>query len=144
SDAVVRTIPRAGVRNFESNYLCGIEFYEEDLPWRYTPAVPAANKLYPWLWLVVLRDNEFVRRVATEISLPAIEIGSEGMQKAFPDPGTTWAWAHTHLNGKVEGATPEAAAKWVDALLNSNPNLGCSRLLCPRRLQPSTHYTAFL
>ena len=29
-------------------------------------------------------------------------------------------------------------------LLDENPNLGCSRLLCPRRLAPETHYTGFL
>ena len=29
-----------GVTNFEPNYLPCIEFYDEDYPWRYTPAAP--------------------------------------------------------------------------------------------------------
>ena len=36
--AVVRTEPRNGVTDFEPNYLAFIEFYDEDFPWRYTPA----------------------------------------------------------------------------------------------------------
>ena len=36
--AVVKTEPRPWVTDFEPNYLAYIEFYEEDFPWRYTPA----------------------------------------------------------------------------------------------------------
>src|SRR5262249_39080488 len=37
-DAVVRTGPPHGNGNFEPNYLPFVELYDEDLPWRYTPA----------------------------------------------------------------------------------------------------------
>ena len=36
--AVIRTEPRDWITNFESNYLAAIDFYDEDFPWRYTPA----------------------------------------------------------------------------------------------------------
>ena len=42
SRAIVRTDPRPWITNFEPNYLAQIEFYEEDFPWRYTPAAPDA------------------------------------------------------------------------------------------------------
>src|SRR2546428_9428594 len=42
SRAVFRTEPRNWITNFESNYLPSIEFYDEDLPWRYTPLAPDA------------------------------------------------------------------------------------------------------
>ncbi|QHT69141.1 hypothetical protein GXP67_22100 [Rhodocytophaga rosea] len=142
--AIVRTIPRAGVRDFEDNFLCAIEFYDEDFPWRYSPFLPATGKLSPWLWLTALREEEFVRHSPTETSLPAIEINSAALQTAFPAPDTTWAWAHTHLNFAVEGNTPAEKRQMVDAMLDQNPNMGCSRLVCPRRLQPGTRYTAFL
>src|ERR1700749_2470062 len=32
--AIIRTEPRAGITNFESNYLAGVDFYDEDFPWR--------------------------------------------------------------------------------------------------------------
>src|SRR3712207_347762 len=38
--AIVKVEPRDGFTNFEPNYLPHIEFYDEDLPWRYTPAAP--------------------------------------------------------------------------------------------------------
>ncbi|MGV3504085.1 MAG: hypothetical protein ACO1O1_10275 [Adhaeribacter sp.] len=142
--AVVRTMPAAGVRNFEYNYLCAIEFYDEDLPWRYTPQLPEAGQLAPWLWLVVLSQEEFVRRAATSGSLGAIELGPGALATAFPDPATTWAWAHTHLNFQVNGATPGDSRQQVAGRLQQDPNLGCSRLICPRRLRPATAYTAFL
>jgi hypothetical protein len=34
---VIRTEPRAGVTDFESNYLAAIDFYDEDFAWRYSP-----------------------------------------------------------------------------------------------------------
>ena len=142
--SIVRTIPRKGVRNFEANFLCAIEFYDEDFPWRYTPLLPVSGKLAPWLWLVVLKQDEFQRSGITENSLPAIEIFSPAMSKAFPDPATTWAWAHTHLNFTIEGVTIADQRNSVKNKLNENANLGCSRLICPRHLQPFTKYTAFL
>ena len=40
--AIVRMEPRPGITNFEPNYLPFVEFYDEDFPWRYTPAAPDA------------------------------------------------------------------------------------------------------
>lgn len=144
SRAIVRTIPRSGVRNFEANFLCAIEFYDEDFPWRYSPAIPLNEKLTPWLWLVVLKDDEFLRHTMGEGLLPAVEVFSTAMSKAFPETDSTWAWAHTHLNFTVEGTTIAEKRSFVESKLDNNPNLGCSRIICPRRLQPSTHYTCFL
>jgi len=60
SRAIVRTDPRDWVTNFEDNYLPFVEFYDEDFPWRYTPAAPDASKtrLRPWITLVILRKDE--------------------------------------------------------------------------------------
>ena len=74
----------------------------------------------------------------------SIEVTAVAVQSALPDPSTIWAWAHTHLNFKAEGATPDAVGQLIQAQLDANPNLGCSRILCPRRLQAETNYTAFL
>ena len=57
SDNVVRTEPRDWVTDFEPNYLAFIEFYDEDLLWRYTPAKPAGDRLRPWLALIILEDD---------------------------------------------------------------------------------------
>ena len=54
--AIVRLEPRDWITNFESNYFPAIDFYDEDFPWRYTPAAPDGTglKLRPWVALVVL------------------------------------------------------------------------------------------
>src|SRR4029453_3863422 len=60
--AIARPRPRNGVPDFEPNSLAFIEFYEEDFPWRFTPAravqkknapaspanEPQQTKLRPW------------------------------------------------------------------------------------------------
>src|SRR3954471_4427877 len=62
--AIVKTEPRNWVTDFESNYLPYIEFYEEDFPWRFTPATAAnalaQTRLRPWIFLVVLEEGEFI------------------------------------------------------------------------------------
>src|SRR2546425_751775 len=54
--AIVRVEPRHWITNFEPNYLPFVEFYDEDFPWRYTPAAPDAglHRLTPWIALIVL------------------------------------------------------------------------------------------
>ena len=144
--AIVRTVPRAGVRDFEANFLPAIEFYDEDFVWRYTPEMPVNKQLKPWLCLVVLTDEEFKRQGISSGKVPIIEITPQALRDAFPNPETTASWAHVHLNFGF----PTTMTKLEDILatvqknLAENPNLGCSRLLSPRRLKPNTQYTAFL
>ena len=55
-DLVIRTEPVDWSTTFAPNLLAHIEFYEEDLPWRYSPACPAGDKLRPWMSLVDERN----------------------------------------------------------------------------------------
>ncbi len=141
--AVVKTEPLAGVGTFEPNYLPYIEFYEEDFPWRYTPASAAGDKLRPWLVLVVLEDDEFERRFFPGAPLAAITNGTRPV--AFPPKTETWAWAHVHVNQPLpEDGNITEITKALRELVDSQPNLASSRLICPRRLKPNTNYTGFL
>ncbi|NKB82630.1 MAG: hypothetical protein GKS05_12245 [Nitrospirales bacterium] len=143
--AVIKTEPREGIKTFESNYLPYIEFYDEDFPWRYTPASPNGNRLRPWLALIVLEDAEFEHLGLTNARLPAIHIPEGAITGPFSPPDQLWAWAHAHINmglASAQGGTnPDAKVK---ELLDQSPNVGCSRILCPRKLKPRTTYTAFL
>ncbi|MDZ4682922.1 MAG: hypothetical protein SGI94_20940 [Saprospiraceae bacterium] len=142
--AIVRTVPRANVRDFEANFLAFIEFYDEDFPWRYTPALPEAGKLKPWIWLTVLEENEYRRINSISGQLPVIEILPDAIRDAFPNADTTPSWAHVHLNFKPLGANLQGLLDHVQQQLDEDPNLGCTRLLCPRRLKAQTRYRAFL
>lgn len=146
AQAIVRTVPRAGTRDFEANFLAAIEFYDEDLVWRYSPALPDNSRLKPWIWLVALTDAEYKRQGISSGKLPVIEITPEALRDAFPDPDSTASWAHVHLNfGFPTLVTQEKKElQFIQDTLDKTPNLGCSRLVCPRRLKPDTGYTVFL
>jgi hypothetical protein len=45
SRAFFKTEPHNWITNFEPNYLPYIDFYDEDFPWRYTPAAPDVAKV---------------------------------------------------------------------------------------------------
>jgi hypothetical protein len=146
--AISRVEPRPGVANVEPNFLAHIEFSEEDFPWRYSPAPsgPATGRLAPWLALVVLATGrEFTDAPGTD-PLPAIDVTDPATTLSPPDQ--LGAWAHVHVDGSL--TAPIATDSTGDALstlrdvLRANPDSACSRLVCPRHLEPGTAYEAFL
>lgn len=145
SSAILRTEPNSHVTNFEANLLPYIEFYEEDFPWRYAPVSPQVTgehsaKLRPWLTLIVLADGEYEIRDNGE-NLPSVSIDDSAVHQALGPQDETWAWAHVHLNQFVDGVD---LANEVSDLLDEDPDIGISRIVCPRKLQKNTHYAAFL
>lgn len=153
--AVIRTEPLDWITNFEPNYLAAIEFYDEDLPWRYTPTAPdtAGARLSPWIMLVALKENEEFDE-GTDISerpLPYITVKNNALQTAFPNPSDLWAWAHVHVNRGLTANDSEiiandrnVVAERLGAIVKENADLAYSRIVCPRRLEPNTTYHAFL
>jgi len=151
SRAIVRLEPRNWVTNFESNYLPAIDFYDEDFPWRYTPAAPDGSglKLRPWIALVVLAETEFTEgKMTVDHPLPFIKVTDATL---FPPADQLWAWAHVHFNQSL-GASPTelispdmgAVLPRVQAIIAQNPDFAYARLLCPRRLDDNTAYHAFV
>jgi len=145
SKAIVAVEPRHWTTNFEPNYLPYIDFYDEDFPWRYTPAAPdgGRHRLRPWLTLVVLAEEEFAE------TLPCIQVADA--TASFPPAEQLWAWAHVHVDRDISGRTDHvvsndrsAVLSALEALLDANPDLAHARLLCPRKLDQRTAYHAFL
>jgi hypothetical protein len=125
---VVRTEPKESTPNFEPNYLAGIEFDTPDLPWLFTPASPAGDRLRPWITLIVLSLSEYQPVPGVVTPLPAIDVLSIAALQSLDD---AWNWAHTQVSGDAGLAASDSASV-------------ISRLLCPRRLDPETTYTAFV
>jgi hypothetical protein len=156
--AIVRTEPRNWVTDFEPNYLAFIEFYDEDFPWRYTPARAVHRdhtgspvndsqhtKLRPWIFLLVLQEDEFEPVVSTSSPLPTIKLAETVfMESLVPPPNQTWAWAHAHVSRDVIGNTAAQTMEALTGLVRQNPDYALSRLLSPRKLRPSTAYHAFV
>lgn len=153
--AIVKTDPRNWVTDFESNYLPYVEFYEEDFPWRFTPATAVnpldQSRLRPWICLVVLKESEFVERASSP--LPAFEI-SEGLDPAslFPPLDQSWAWAHVHVSQNIIGNALQttdpsevaAVEQNLQQTLQANADTASSRLLSVRKLEDNTAYHAFV
>lgn len=132
---IVKTEPRHLTANFEPNYFCAIDFDDPDLPWLFTPARPTeSDRIRPWLCLIVLTGTEFTRSPEAPNPLPVITVKNPSV---LPDLDDSWAWAHVQVSGHLP---PEGLA----GLVKSNPGAIISRLICPRKLQPETAYTAFL
>jgi hypothetical protein len=143
-DLIVRTEPRGWVTDFEPNYFAFVEFYDEDFPWRHTPA-PAdpAHRLVPWLMLLVLAEDEFDRNLTPGRPLTSVRLKAPDASSYFPSDDQLWAWAHVQIAGDIAGgAVPDPAA--LQAKLASAPDSGVSRLVSPRRLAPNTPYYAFV
>jgi hypothetical protein len=145
--AIIKVEPHDWLTNFEPNYLPYIDFYDEDLPWRYSPLVPNGHRLTPWLMLVVLEDGEFENgQNAKDRPLPYLRTTP---QTRLPPSDQLWAWAHVHVNQNLIGSafvsTDRAAIETqLASVLKANADAGYSRIVCPRRLKPNTAYHAFL
>lgn len=153
-NAIVKTEPLNWITNFEPNYFPYIDFYDEDFPWRYTPASPTANhQLRPWFTLVVLKEDEFEKHTSMDGLLPSIEVAGSLDSLPFPKYDETWAWSHVHVNGDLytDGVLAPGNQTHVDSgldrlteFLSSDPDIAISRMICPRQLEPRTDYYAFL
>lgn len=158
---VVRTEPLNWTTDFEPNYLAFIEFYDEDFPWRYTPARavekdpsgtnvnnPQLTKLRPWIFLLILEEDEFKDAQSPSNILPTIQLESSvNAADILPPADQTWAWAHVHVNKDLTADNTRTTQQVVDALeteVRTNPDQALSRLMSPRKLKPMTGYHAFL
>ena len=151
SRAIIRVEPRNWITNFEPNYLACIEFYDEDMPWRYTPAAPdtGRHRLRPWIMLVVLKEDEFTDGKNIQGKpLPFIDVGDASV---FPAADQLWAWAHVHMNRGLTASDAEITSNdtavvqsKIQATHDERPDLGYSRIVSPRNLEENTAYHAFL
>jgi hypothetical protein len=148
--AIIKTEPRHWITNYEPNNLTHIEFYDEDFPWRYTPAhADTGNHRHrPWIMLVVLAEGEFEEGDGQGRPAPFIRIAD---LTKLPAKAELWAWAHVQANRNL-GANNDVIinsngseiAGRLTSLLAQNQDLAQSRIVCPRKLEKNTSYHAFL
>ena len=128
-DLVIRTEPAHWSTVFPPNLLAHIEFYDEDFPWRYSPAKAKGDQLRPWISIFVLKETEFTRNQDV-LPLPRISLNDASM---LPDATQSWLWAHVQ---KIVSSTLPDDKSASDHVI--------SRLLSPRKLEPNTAYYAFV
>jgi hypothetical protein len=161
-DVITKAEPHNWITNFLPNYFPYIEFYEEDFPWKYSPAKATGHKLRPWIMLLALKESEFNQNTTPMGALPSIQVlplatdpaGTAGAQSGvFPPVAQLWAWALGRLNGDLDptdtldpnnNAHVQTALTRFRQLLNENADRAYSRIICPRKLDPNTMYHCFL
>ncbi len=143
TDMIIRCEPRDGVSNFEPNYFPYVEFYDEDFPWRYTPASAAGPNdmsLRPWISLIVLKEDEFDD---TPLQTPLKSIVVKNMDAIQP-PDELHLWAHTHTNLQNDETNFEKYVESLAVQVKEDPDGVYSRVMCPRKMEANAMYHAFL
>jgi hypothetical protein len=138
---VARTEPCNRENDFEPNYFPYIEFVDPDFPWRYS-LDDNKDQLIPWIMLIVLKKDEFKITSKSKEKILKIKV-RKNINGEFPLPKLeqlkqSWAWAHVQLSGNIPENTQ------LDKYIEENPGLHCSRLMCPRKLEEFTLYSAFV
>jgi hypothetical protein len=142
-DMIVRTEPLNWITDSEPNYLAFVEFYDEDFPWRYTPAAPQGEKLRPWVALLVLKEDEF-ERSRRRVPLPSITVKNQAVLPPFDE---TWLWAHVHSHADIPDSELSDYERFLLSLnrtVNDDPDQIFSRVLSPRKLEANTAYCGFV
>jgi hypothetical protein len=137
---IVRTDPQPFATSFEPNYLAAVDFDPPDFPWLFTPAAAnAQHRLRPWLVLLVLdRERVALPRMVAGEPLPSIRVPAARTDQELPDLTDSWMWAHAQASSAANDAATLAGE------LAAQPLRNVSRLISPRRLQPSRSYFAAL
>jgi hypothetical protein len=140
--AITRHWPRPDVFEVEPNYFPLIELFPADVAWRYTPAkADSQDRLRPWLGLIVLRDDEIDKLEGPTTTLPITKLTTK-TGAPLPRIDQLWAWAHVHVDG-VDASNP-VEIPVLQGILDNASHRVVARLVCPRRLDSLTVYTAFL
>ena len=141
---IVKAYPHAGNFDFLPNYLPYIEFYDEDLPWRYTPASTGSgattDRLTPWFTLLVLKDDD-TEFTITKPSPDGFEQLNLLLPNLLPPSDELGVFAHVHIN---KGLDESNLASDLRNEMNANPDNVISRLIGNRKLEQFTSYQAFL
>jgi hypothetical protein len=137
--AITRHWPRPDVFEVEPSYFPLLEVFPADVPWRFTPAkADAQDRLRPWLGLIVLRDDEIDTFQGPTSSVPVAVVKIKA-GTPLPRVDQLWAWAHVHVD-----AADSVNVGTMHTMLDNADSRVVARLLCPRRLDQRTAYTAFL
>ncbi|MEP6618806.1 MAG: hypothetical protein ABJE47_05810 [bacterium] len=135
---IVRRYPVPGTPNAEDTFFAHVEFDRPDFPWMFTPFAPVADRLEPWLALVVLElAHADIRPGGTRADGAPLPATVRTRHAELQPLDESWAWAHAQVIGGPASGPPVASR-----LSESFAPVNLSRLICPRQLAPNTRYVA--
>jgi hypothetical protein len=133
---VLRMLPARNSQRAEPDFFPALELDSPDLPWAYSPRVPRASRLMPWICLIVVEEQAGVRIApgGRGQSAQVLTLDASIARRELPDLGDGWAWAHAQVICESEDDIRET--------LEHEPDRTLARLLCPRRLEAHRRYIA--
>jgi len=135
---VLRVLPAPNSQRAEPEFFPTVELDAPDLPWAFSPIPAGANRVIPWLCLIVVEEQAGVslRPGATGQSQWILSLDPAVAAHELPLLTEAWAWAHTQV-------TCDTQAQIADTLATA-PDRTISRLVAARRLLPDRRYLACL
>lgn len=107
-----------------------VELQPADLPWRYSPVMPAATELVPWIALVVVPAATPFTQVHGA-ACPVLDVAGDQL----PPWADLALWCHAQLTAPFDGRP-------LAQQIADRPHAALARLLCPRRLERNQRYRA--
>lgn len=127
ADVVRQVVPACKATALSYEFMPYIEFYESDFPWRYTALKANSGKLRPWIALIVCKKEEFGLQLQ-ESGRSIVTLSAASSEEILPRIEDLPLLAHTQMEFDDSGKIVEEF----------------SRVLCNRKLEEATTYTAFL
>lgn len=133
----------SGDVRLNASYRPYMEFYEEDLPWRYTPFAPTSSDFYPWIRLIAVKQDECVVSFRNGVKIARINLTEERIKEVFATNNELSKSAHAQIDveDSFQGTLDQET---VNQMLDDNPDCGISRVLCMSKLEPGTQYMLLL
>ncbi len=144
SKAICRVSPaETGDVRLNAAYRPFMEFYEEDLPWRYTPFAPGNSAFFPWMRLVAVKTEEVTIVFKNGVKVARIHLTEDRIKEVFATTADLAKSAHVQIDvdDNFTGTLDEAT---VNVLLDENPDCGISRVLCTSKLEENSQYVLLL
>ncbi len=122
-------------------YMPFIEFYEEDLPWRYTPVDDSDPYFHSWMALIAVKEDEVEFKIMPDGTKAVIlKINTEERYKEiFPSNELLAKVAHVQIDSDISVSQLNA-----NTILDANPECGISRILCTSTLEVNSSYITLL
>lgn len=144
SKSICRVSPaEIGDVRLNAAYKPYMEFYEEDLPWRYTPFAPESPNFFPWMRLIAVKSDECTMAFQNGVKIARVKLTNDRIAEVFPANDKLANSAHVQID-VPDNENVTFNEKYVNDILNENPDCGISRILCQSTLTADTQYYILL
>lgn len=136
--AICQVVPANESKGSSYSFMPYVEFYEEDLPWRFSPVAPNGKRLTPWVMLIACTPEEY--EVSKDKQGNHFVRFKGDAPDLFPRYHQFSKLAHVQVASEVTlNSIPD-----IINHLESDLDAGVSRIICHRKLKENQQYVVFM